>query len=109
MNTTAQVSDLDNQALIEKIEETFDSPLVREMARRFADLLDDDRYLNYGHRELIATGVQSLDPLAEALADRLEQALDCLTELVEPPKGADPRKSAIQWLSYGGVEIEVAA
>jgi hypothetical protein len=111
MTTAAQVADLDDADLIERIEETFDHPLVRELSQRFADLIDDDRYENYGHRELIAAGEDEVvGSLTRALASRLKDALELLTGLTDAlQEGSNTlialSGEAADWLKEGGVEV----
>ena len=104
MTTFTQARHLENEELLGKIEETFDNPLVRELARRFADLLDDDRYENYGHLELIAAGREEGEGcLPNALASRLADAVELLTNM-----GATPltlSSEAAGWLREGGVTV----
>ena len=111
MNTTAQAADLDDADLVERIEETFDHPLVRELARRFADLTDDDRYENKGHYALIAAGEDEvMGSLTRALASRLKDALVLLTDLTAAVEHGssnlgEAADEAVDWLHEGGVSV----
>jgi hypothetical protein len=110
MTTHTQVADLDDADLVERVEETFDHPLVRELARRFADLTDDDRYENKGHYELIAAGEDEIaGSLTRALASRLTDAIELLVRLASNPVRSDEFNvtlgEATDWLEEGAVSV----
>jgi len=104
MTTRTQVADLDDADLIERIEEAFDHPLVRELAQRFSDLVSDDRYENYSHRGLIAAGEDEVaGSLTRALASRLADALELLENMGRTPLTLS--SEAADWLKEGGVKV----
>jgi len=100
--------DFTNEQLIHIVDSLTRSAEVRELLRRFEELLDDDRYENADHHKLVGAGLESPSPLTVALAKRLDEALTLIGQrvgadacLFDYGEGLDAATDARSWLKEG--------